>query len=155
MITIQRGQLMIQAFTKDINMKSATISMLVIFAFIFLSDWLIHGVFLKSAYQATSDMWRSPEEMQAHMAWMLLGQFIIAKYFVIIFANGYKGTGIGEGLRFGFYIGLFAAGPVLINFAVSPIPASLAWSWIGFGLLQTLGAGAIVAKVYKPKAISA
>jgi len=37
------------------------------FIVIFASDWLIHGIWLKSDYQATQQLWRPEAEMQSHM----------------------------------------------------------------------------------------
>ncbi len=140
---------MFTAFTRGLNVKTLTLAVFAVFIYVLFSDYLIHEVFLKSTYQATLNLWRAPEEMGSYMGYMLFGQFLMAKFFTVIFAKGYEGKGIGEGLRFGFLVGLFCAGSYFINYAVSPMPASLLWAWVVAGIVQLMGAGAVAALVYK------
>lgn len=140
---------MVGAFTRGLNIKSVTITILAVFAYVFITDYIIHGVILMEAYQQSAPMWRSPEQMQSFFPWMLVGQFLIAKFFVLIFAKGYEGNGIGEGVRFGLLLGFFNAGAYFIQYAVSPLPLSILWGWIGLGLLQTIGGGVLAAGIYK------
>lgn len=140
---------MIPYFTKGLNIKSLTITVFVVFAYIFISDMVIHGFILDSTYQATPELWRPKAEMQSFMPWMILGQFLIAKFFVVLFAKGYEGTGFHEGIRFGLYVGLLITGTYLIQYAVSPLPCNLVLAWIGFGLVQSILGGVIAAFVYK------
>lgn len=140
---------MIKNLIPGINLKRATATIFVVFAYIWLSDFLIHGLIMANAYQETAELWRSPLGMQDHMVWMFLGQFIIAKFFTLVFIRGYEGKGILEGVRFATLIGPLIVGPYLIQYAVSPLPGSIIGSWIGFGLLQVYGAGILAAAVYR------
>ncbi len=140
---------MIHALTQGLNIKKLTLAILAVFVYMLFSNYLIHEVLLKSTYEATMHLWRAKEEMGGYMVYMLFGQFLIAKFFTVIFAKGYEGKGIGEGLRYGFLMGLFAAGSCFVNYAVSPMPASLLWSWIVAGLAQLMGAGVVAALIYK------
>jgi len=118
------------------------------FVYIFATDFIIHGIFLKDAYAATQSLWRTESEMQSMMTWMFLGQAIIAKYFTILFIKGYEGTGLMEGVRFGLYIGFFAVGGYCIQFAVSPLPISIFVAWLGLGLLQSVFGGILLSAIY-------
>ena len=140
---------MINTFTKGMNLKSLTVTILAVFFWIFASDFLIHGIALKSQYQATASLWRSEAEMTNHMVWMILGQITIAKFIVLLFVHGYKGTGMGEGIRFGILIGFLFIGSYLIQYAVTPLTCSIVLGWAGFGLVQAIGAGIIAATVYR------
>lgn len=140
---------MINIFLKDVNFKSLLITMLAVFIYIFASDFIIHGLLLKSSYHATSELWRSESEMQSFMPWMLFGQLLIAKYFTLLFVKGYNGTGIMEGIRFGVLIGFFSVGAQCIQYAVMPMPLSLLFSWAGLGLIQAITGGVIASLIYK------
>ena len=125
-------------------------SVLAVFVFIFLFEWLFHGMFLKGAYQATSSFWRTPEEMQQYMPWMIMGQLFVAFFFCFIFTKGYESKGFAEGLRYGLLIAFFMSAPHLIMYAVSPLPWTLYVSWVIGILIEFTIAGLIVASVYKP-----
>ncbi len=143
---------MLKGMCKGINCKSLAIAAAVMFVYIFLSDFLIHGFLLKDAYQATATLWRPEAEMHDHMCWMMIGKAMIAIFFTVLFAKGYEGTGMGEGVRFGLLIGLFSSGGCFLQYAVSPIPSSLMWSWIVLGLIQYIIGGIVVSMVYKKPA---
>jgi hypothetical protein len=68
------------------NPKSLLITILVAFITVFATDFLIHGVLLAGTYKATASLWRPEAEMMAKMPWMMLGQFLAAAAFTMIFA---------------------------------------------------------------------
>lgn len=59
-------------------MKTHILAVFITFVAVWLTDFLIHGVWLSSAYKATAHLWRPEAEMVAKMPWMLAGQFIVA-----------------------------------------------------------------------------
>lgn len=129
--------------------KNFVLCFVVVFLAIFLSDFVIHQVILKSLYQATLSLWRPESEMQNHMPFMMGGHLVVAFFFTRIFAHGYKGSGVIEGLRYGFMLAGFQAGGQLMMHAVQPFPTSITLSWIGLGFAQAMLVGAILAKIYK------
>lgn len=137
---------------EGVNKKSFALSVIVMLVFIWVTDFVIHGVLLKGLYEETASLWRTPDEMNAHMIWMLIGKILIAKYFVFIFVKGREGKGIAEGVRYGLLMALFAAGPCFIHYAVTPMPMNLLWAWVGGAVAQYMIGGAIIAKIYKPAA---
>lgn len=117
-----------------------------VFLFIFISDWVIHGVLLKNQYAETAALWRTEESI---IPWALFGgQALIAIFFVAIFRKGYEGKGMIEGVRYGFLMAAFTTGSTMIQYAVAPYPLSLIGGWIGLGFLQSIGAGMVAAAVY-------
>lgn len=136
-------------FLGKVNTKRLILTVLAVFVYIFVSDFIIHGVLLGETYKETAHLWRPEEEMKNFMPWMMLAQLMIAKFFSMIFVKGYENRGIAEGVRFGFLMSGFGLAPILIQYAVSPIPGSLIGAWIALGLIQTIGAGIVASLTYK------
>jgi hypothetical protein len=104
---------------------------------------------LKGLYAETPTLWRPEMEMCNYICWLLLGQLVIAKSMAYLFAKGYEGKGIGEGLRFGIIMGPLLVAPNLIQYAVTPLPSSVVWAWVGTGLVQAILGGVVLSLVYK------
>lgn len=136
---------------KKLKMKKLAVTVVAVFVYVFLSDWLIHGGILGKIYGETAHLWRPESEMERYMGFMILGQLLISLFFSIIFAKGYENKGIQEGVRFGALIGLLLVSPNFIMYAVTPYPATLLWAWVFLGILQTMGAGVVAALAYKGK----
>jgi len=135
--------------TEGLNLKRLTLAIVAVFIWILASDFVVHQLLLKSAYQATPNLWRTDSEIQEHMVWMLLGQFLIAKFFTLIFAKGYTGKGLIEGVRFGLLAAFLTIGHYLIQYAVNPLTCSIALAWIGAAIVQSVLAGMVAAAIYR------
>ncbi len=140
---------MLKKLLRGINVKRAFIATLVMFAFVWISDFVIHGLILGNRYMETAHLWRPEQEMREMFGWMLVGQLLIAKYFTLIFAKGYEGGGMAEGARFGLLMGPLMIAPLFVQYAVSPLPQDILWSWVGFGYLQAILGGIVVSFAYK------
>ncbi len=140
---------MIFGISENLNTKRLFPTVLGVFATVWITDFIIHGLILSPTYAATQNLWRTPEEMKSYMLWMLLGQAIWAKFFTIIFAKGYEGRGISEGIRFGALIGPFSVAPFFIQYSVTPLPQILLWAWCGFAIAQALLCGIVASLIYK------
>ena len=134
---------------KHINKKSFLITATIVFVALFITDFLIHGLLLKNAYQETASLWRPEAEMKTLFHWMFLGQFISAFSFTRLFAHGYQNKGIKEGVCFGMMMAGFFAGHNFIMYSVAPWPLKIVGAWIVFGFIQSAILGAIAAKFYK------
>lgn len=133
------------------NIKKWVITSLVVFVASWIMDFIIHMVILQGAYEATSHIWRPEAEMTSMMWWMWLSGLIWCFLFVYIFAKGYEGRGIMEGVRFGLIIGLFFMLTMSLgNYVTLPIPFSLALYWFIFGLIEITIMGVITSLLYKP-----
>ena len=107
--------------TRKVNVKRLILSVIAMFVFIFASDFVIHSLLLGQTYKELAHLWRPEAELVSFMPWMMLGQLLIAKFYVLLFIRGYEGKGITEGLRFGLvFIGPYSVAPFLIQYAVIP-----------------------------------
>ncbi len=130
--------------------KNLVICGLAVFVVRQVLDYLIHGVILAGAYEATFDLWRPDAEMASLMPAMFAGGLFWSFVFAYIFSWARRGPGLMEGVRFGCIIGLFVTVPILGNYVVMPIPGSLALSWFAFGMIQVVICGAVLSLVFRP-----
>ncbi len=138
------------------NTKRWIITSLVVFVAAVILDYLIHVVLLSGAYEATSHLWRSEQEMGSMMWMMWLSSLVWAFIFVYIFAKGYEGRGVMEGVRFGLLIGVFFSLPMALgSYASMPMPFSLAVGWFVYGVIETIILGILAALIYKPASATA
>ena len=135
------------------NPKRLTLSIVAVFLGVWMTDFLIHGVWLKSAYERTMSLWRPEADMQAHMAWLMLGQFIFAATFATLWAKGFAATGCFRcACIYGAFMGLASQATTLITYAVQPFPAEIAVKWFLSGVAQGVLMGLLVRAVYRPAA---
>ncbi len=105
-----------KSLQRSINMNTKRLILAVVVAFVVLwvTDFLIHGVWITPDYRATQQLWRTDAEMQSHMAWMLGAQFLFVITFVILWAKGFAshtrnvGCAVGYGLLMGLFSGVWA-----------------------------------------------
>ncbi len=140
---------MFKKMLKNVNRKRLVMTVFAVFVFIFISDFVIHGVILSDTYKQTASLWRPEQEMHSYMLWMMIGQFLVAKFFSTLFARGYEGGGAMEGFRFGVLASPLLVAPSFVSYAVTPMPQFLLWAWVGLGLIQGLLAGVVAGLVYK------
>ncbi len=115
-------------------------------------EFLIHGVLLSSAYQATKDVWRPDMDslMWVYHILAIVGAF----FFTLVFSKGYEGKGVMEGVRYGLYIGIWmSVGMAYGSYAMIKIPYSLALQWFVYGVIEYVVFGIIVAAVYGKQAM--
>ncbi len=137
------------------NSKKLWLTFVVVYVVLEVTSYLIHGVLLIDTYQseAVKEVFRSEEQMGSTMWIMWVTDLIWAFFFTFFFVKGYENKGIMEGVRFGIYMGLFVSLVVAYqNYAVLPIPYSLAIKWFIYGFIQSVILGITAALVYKPAA---
>ena len=135
------------------NPKRLLLAIIAAFAAIFFTDFLIHGLWMQTVYKATMHLWRSDEEMQAHMGWLCAGQLLAAVTFVLIWAKGFAATDCRKcAVMYGLCMGLFSQANTLISYAVQPLTLEIVWKWMLSGVLQGIVVGLVVQSVYKPAA---
>jgi hypothetical protein len=116
-------------------------------------DSILHGVLLKGIYVATAALWRPEAEMLKLLPVGMLSTLFLCLILVYIYHRGYEGAGSGlaEGLRFGFWIGLFMGVPGCVwAYITVPIPLNLAVFWFVGSLVEFLVAGMLIGLIYKP-----
>ena len=135
------------------NPKRLLLAIVAAFVAIFVTDTLIHGLWMQPVYKATMNLWRSEEEMTARLGWIYAGQLVAAVTFVLIWAKGFAATGCRKcAIRYGLCMGLFSQTHTLIAYAVEPYTVELVWKWLVSGVLQGLILGLVVSLVYRPAA---
>ncbi|WP_126456010.1 hypothetical protein [Sulfuriflexus mobilis] len=130
-------------------MKRTLFSVFVIFIVWSILDFVIHGVFLQSTYEATAHLWRPMEEMN-----MPLMYFVTLAYtacFVVIYGVFVTEKSLSTGIKFGGLFGLAAGIMGFGSYSYMPIPLSLAWSWFAGILVELIVAGALVGTIMKPE----
>ena len=140
------------------NSKRFWIAFVVVFIVLEVTNYLVHGVILDATYnsEGLKEVFRSQEEMQSNMWIMWITDIIWAFFFTFIFVKGYENKGIMEGVKYGIYIGIFFSLVIAYgNYAVYPIPYSLALQWFIYGLIQCIILGIFAAAIYKPKEAAA
>jgi len=115
-------------------------------------DMIYNGVLLKGLYMQTAFLWRPEMQIDRLAFWGWLATIAVSFILVYIYHRGYegRGSGLAEGLRFGFFIGLFVAIPMATwSFVSMPIPFALAAWWFIIAMVKMLVAGAIAGLIYK------
>lgn len=110
-------------------------------------DWLLHGVLLMPAYQATAALWRPFAEIKMGVIWGTT--LVSALCFTLIYLYGFAGVSTQRTLAFGLWFGLAAGTSMgLGTYAVQPIPLSMALSWLLGTLVEALLAALLLQWVY-------
>ena len=133
------------------NTKRLILAIVAVFAGVFVTDYLIHEVWLKSDYQATMSLWRSKEDMQRHFPFLLAGQFLASLMFVVIWSHAAVMT-LPRACAFGLCMGLARESTTLVSYFAQPLPSEIAVKWFVAGALQATLMGVILFFTYKPKA---
>ena len=133
-----------------LNTKRFIIAVIAVFVSFQILDFIIHFIILGPTYQEYKDLWRP--DMMSKLWIMYISSFILSFLFIYIFAKGYEGRGLAEGIRYGIIIGLliYAVG-ALNQYAVYPISFSLAVKWFVYGMIEFIICGIVAAWIYRAK----
>jgi hypothetical protein len=134
------------------NTKRLILAIVVAFVVLWVTDFLIHGVWMMSDYRGTQQLWRTDAEMGSRMSWMLGAQLLFVITFVILWAKGFARhtSNIACAIGYGFLMGLFSGVWALIMYVVVPMPGSIAAKWFFAGIVQTILLGLVTFWTYKP-----
>ena len=131
------------------NCSKIITSILAIFTFIFLYEYLIHGVCLQNIYAQTPELWRTSEAMNEKMYFMLLSQFLYAVSFSLFYAHLCKKTNnVLSGLEYGAYVGAMLAVVQIGIYAYMPISFELIAYWVVSTFIESLLAGAMLSIIW-------
>jgi hypothetical protein len=122
---------------------------LAVFVFIFVFEWLIHGVLLMGEYRETQSLWRDFSDKPVNMFLHIFYQLIFAIWVTFVFTQIFPLGGLWDGLRFGIYFGVFAGLLTGMWYIHLPVSASLGWSWFATSLVEGIGTGIILGVSYK------
>jgi hypothetical protein len=139
-------------------MNYARLALAAIAATVFdaIYGFVVYGMLLAPEFARYPGVYRSNEAGQAFLPLMFGGLLIAILAAVIIYAKGYEGgSGVAEGARFGFLLGVFVVFAFAgVNYAVLNIGRRLAVMTAAAGLVEWLVIGTIIGLVYKPAARS-
>jgi len=112
---------------RTMNIKRLLPAILLGFVFVFVTDFLIHGLWLRGDYGASRTLWRGEKEMVDHMSWMMAGQFLLAATFCHRLGSRLRRARRAKvGLCVRTADGLFGQVYTLIMYSVMPLPPELA-----------------------------
>ncbi len=140
------------------NTKRFVSAFIVVFVLFEITNYIVHGVILASTYQSEGvrAVFRPESDMISNMWIIWLTDIIWSFFFVFFFVKGYENKGVIEGLRYGFYMGIFFSFVVAYQgYAIHPIPYSLAFQWFIYGLIQSLILGYTASLIYKKAEVTA
>jgi len=134
--------------------KKVWLGALVVFIVLEILMFLVDGVLLGSTYSSIQGVWRT--DMNSKLWIYHVINVFNAFFFTFIFSKGYEKKGIMEGVRYGFYIGVWlSVGMAYGSYAMIAIPYSLALQWFIYGIIEYVIAGVVLAMVFKEKAQAA
>ena len=134
------------------NWKRLIVAAVLVFVGLIVTELLIHLVILNGCYEPLREagIFGSAERLNSYMWVKIVIGAVFAFMFVLVFARGYEGRGLMEGVRYGIYITLFFNFVMaFLQFVLYAIPYSLVWYWIATGLVQNIILGLIAAASYK------
>ncbi len=130
-------------------MKRVVLAIVAVFMVWSALDFLIHGLMLRSTYEATASLWRPMGEMK--MGLMYVVGAVGAAAFVGLYAAVVKPKSMGAGLKYGLLFGIATGFPMGFGtYCVMPVPVYLAFVWFGGSLVETVVGGAIAGAIIRP-----
>ena len=123
------------------------LAVLAVFFTFQILDYVIHGLILMDSYEATAHLWRNPEDM--NMTLMAVITLLVSIIIVCIYAKlvGKKST--GNGLLFGFSLGLLMGVSMGGYYCVAPISFCMTATWFVGTLVELTLAGLWVGLIVK------
>ena len=134
------------------NIKRLILAIVAGFVVIWVTDFLIHGIWMIADYRATQSLWRPEAEMQSHMAWMLGAQLLTVITFVLLWTRWAETARLGCAVGFGLLMGMFSGVWAIVLYVILPMPGAIAAKWFFAGIVQCVVLGIVTFYVYKPAA---
>jgi hypothetical protein len=128
--------------------KKIVVSGLVVFILWAVLGFVVNGVILRSAYEATVELWRPMAEMKTGL--MYVTMLIQAFAFVCIFGWLTTDKSLSRGIQFGLLYGVAVGiGMGYGTYSVLPIPYRMALTWFLSVLVQATVGGILAALIMK------
>ncbi|MFZ3201182.1 MAG: hypothetical protein WA175_08520 [Candidatus Acidiferrales bacterium] len=132
-------------------MKKLVPAVVLAYAWLMATGYLINGVWLMRDYMLTPDSWR-PQAVMQHKFWIMwAAELLFTVMFVWIYSRGLeKKPWVGQGIRYGIVMSLLVMIPEsLSEYVIYRVNHILALKWMVSGTMQFIVMGLIVAFVYK------
>jgi hypothetical protein len=126
--------------------KRFLLAVVAIFVAWSVMDFVIHGLILKSTYQATAQLWRPMDQMK--MGLMYAVSIVGAVAFAGLYAAAVQQKSLAAGLKYGFLFGIATGFPMGFGtYCVMPVPLYLAIVWFLGALVEYTVGGALVGAI--------
>jgi len=111
-------------------------------------DFILHGLLLRSTYEATANLWRPMNQM--NMPLMYFVTLVFTTCFVLIYGFLVGQKSLTSGIQFGALFGLATGISMGFgSYVYMPIPLTLAFSWFLGSWIEAIVAGAIAGAIIK------
>ena len=131
-------------------MKRFVLAVIAVFVAWSAMDYVIHGVFLKSLYEATAELWRPEDEMKSLMWLMYIVTAVVSVAFACLYCLLVSPKSVIAGVKYGLLFGIATGFPMGFGtYCYTPLPLPLAWIWFIGALLKATVAGVIVGAIIK------
>jgi len=129
-------------------LKKYLLSVLAVFVLWSVTGFIIHGVILAKAYQATAQLWRPYAEMKLGLTY--LSTFIATATFVGIYMLLVSPKSIKNGIFYGLLIGLLSGIRMALGtYSSMPITVTIAAVWFGGTVIEMALAGLCIGAIFK------
>lgn len=129
--------------------KKSIISIIAVFITMMVYGFAVFGVALESFYNVHAANLPQREEGQELMHFLALAQILMSIAFVWVWKHDAKGEGIMEGLRFGFFMGLFWGGTEMIMYSFMPMETITMVVNYAADIVMMMVAGAVLSLVWQ------
>ncbi len=118
----------------------------------FVTDWVLHGWWLRDLYMSTQQYWKPMSEAQSMMWASWLGNAIFAWAFVWIYSKGLsQDNPWKQAFRYALAILLVSKVPTLLGqWNYSALPTEIFWKWGVVYFIQAYACAFTMTWVYKP-----
>ncbi len=129
-------------------LKRTILAVVLVFIAWSIMDFIVHGILLKSTYEATASLWRPMDKM--NMPLMYFVTLVFTMCFVLIYGLLVGQKSLVSGMKFGALFGLATGISMGFgSYCYMAIPLTLAWSGFFGSLIEAIAAGAIVGAIMK------
>jgi hypothetical protein len=128
--------------------KRLALTVVVVFIVWSVLDYILHGVLLRSTYEATANLWRPMDQMNTPLISVVT--LVFTACFVLIYGFLVERRSLVSGIQFGALFGLaMGISMGFGSYSYMPIPLTLAWSWLVGSWIEAIAAGAITGAMLK------
>src|SRR5205823_14257021 len=108
------------------NTKRLILAIVVAFVVLWVTDFLVHGVWMVPDYRGTQQLWRTDAAMGSRMSWMLGAQLLFAITFVLLWTRWAVTAPLGCAIGYGFPMGFFSGTWAIMMVVLGRIPGCIA-----------------------------
>jgi hypothetical protein len=141
-----------------LNVTQWAIASIAVFVVLSVLEFLVGQLVLRPWAPQLYPAGPQPEDIVMMRVWTYLGRAIFSVIFVFVFTRGYEGKpGVGEGLRYGLWIGLLIyVQQFFVNIVTTHRPADFLAARGLASIVEAVISGMIVAMIYKgPRKVTA